>query len=257
MTYSRRGFIVEKAKVLILGTYHFGECGGHLINHEVGDITTDKKQEEIKELVQKLAQFKPNKIAVESKKEKDKELNEVYSQYCTNNSYVYNETISHRNEIVQLGFRMGQMFNHTKIYPIDYPVSLPEQVLEYAEKNCPKLYEDFMRGITEYGIKSNELMKSNTVREIFKYLNDPQRISNEHSDLYLHLAQVGAGDTYYGVDMLTEWYRRNLYILGNLQSIAEPGDRILVIYGAGHCKILQNFVRDYNNFELVDALDYL
>jgi hypothetical protein len=77
LIHSRRGFIVEKAKVLILGTYHFGECGSHLINHEVGDITTDKKQEEIKELVQKLAQFKPNKIAVESKQEKDKELNEV------------------------------------------------------------------------------------------------------------------------------------------------------------------------------------
>lgn len=248
---------MEKAKVLILGTYHFGECRGHLINHEVGDITTDKKQEEIKELAQRLAQFKPTKIAVEAKKEKESELNEVYSKYCTNNSYEFNGTISHRNEIVQLGFRMGQMFNHTKIYPIDYPVDLPGNVYEYAEKNCLKLYEEFMKGITEYGIESNELMKSNTVIEIFKYLNAPQRISKEHSDLYLHLAQVGAGDTYYGVDMLAEWYRRNLYILGNLQSIAEPGDRILVIYGAGHCKILQNFVRDYNNFELVDALDYL
>ena len=248
---------MEKAKVLILGTYHFGECGGHLINHEVEDVTTDKKQDEIKEVIKKLAQFKPNKIAVESKKEKEKELNEIYSEYCTNNSYAYNEAISHRSEIVQLGFRLGQMFNHTKIYPIDYSVDLPGQVFQYAEKNCTKLYEGFMKEIKECGISQNELMKSNTVIEILRYFNDPQRISNEHSDLYLHLAQVGAGDTYYGVDMLTEWYRRNLYILGNLQSVAEPGDRILVIYGAGHCKVLQNLVRDYNKFELVDALDYL
>lgn len=248
---------MEKAKVLILGTYHFGNGGEHLINFEAGDITSDKKQEEIKEVVQKLAQFKPNKIAVEAKKEKEKELNEVYSQYCTNDTYEYNGTISHRNEIVQLGFRLGRMLNNTKIYPIDYPVDLPDDLYEYAEKNCPKLYEDFMKEITEYGTSENEVMKNNTVRGILRHLNDPKRNSKEHSDLYLHLAQVGAGDTYYGVDMLAEWYRRNLYILGNLQSIAESGDRILVIYGAGHCKILQNLVRDYNDFELVDALDYL
>jgi hypothetical protein len=248
---------VEKAKVLILGTYHFGECGGHLISHEVEDVTTDKKQEEIKEVIKRLAQFKPNKIAVESKKEKEKELNEIYSEYCTNNSYVHNEAISHRNEIVQLGFRLGQMFNHAKIYPIDYSVDLPDRVFEYAEKNCPKLYEEFMKEIEKFGIRENEFMKNNTVREILKHINDPKCVSKEHSDLYLHLAQVGAGDTYYGVDMLTEWYRRNLYILGNLQSVAEPGDRILVIYGAGHCKVLQNLVRDYNKFELIDALDYL
>ncbi|MGH4121822.1 MAG: DUF5694 domain-containing protein [Clostridium sp.] len=177
--------------------------------------------------------------------------------HCGSGVYVYNETISDRNEIVQLGFRMGQMFNHTKIYPIDCSVDLPDKVFEYAEKNCPKLYEEFMKEIKEVGISENELMKSNTVREILRYLNNPQHISNEHSNLYLHLAQVGSGDTYYGVDMITEWYRRNLYILGNLQSIAEPGDRILVIYGAGHCKILQDLVRDYNKFELVEVLDYL
>lgn len=149
------------------------------------------------------------------------------------------------------------MFNHSKIYAIDYPVDLPQELFEYVEKNLPELYEEFMKIIKEYGIKENEFIKNNTVREILRHLNDPRCISNEHSNLYLHLAQVRSIYTYYGVDMLTEWYRRNLYILGNLQSIAEPGDRILVIYGAGHCKVLQNLVRDYNKFELVDILKYL
>lgn len=247
----------EKAKVLILGTYHFGNGGDHLINIEAGDITTESKQKEINEVIQKLAQFRPNKIAVEAKQEKEKELNEAFSEYCKNNYNVYNQIINHRNEIVQLGFRLGQILNHTKIYPVDYPLNLPEKLFEYAEKNCPKLYEEFINEVNEYGISENEFMKNNTVIQILRHLNDPQRITKEHSDLYLHLAQVGAGDTYYGVDMLTEWYRRNLYILANLQNMAEPGDRILVIYGAGHCKILQNFVTEYNKFEFVNPLSYL
>ena len=246
-----------KANILILGTHHFGNFGEKVINFETGDITTDKKQDEIREVVQKLSQFNPNKIAVELNKEKEKELNDVYSRYCQNNTYLYNETISYKSEIVQLGFRLGRMFNHPKIYPIDYPVDLPEELFKYVEKNLPELYEKFMKIIKEYGLRENEFIKNNTVREILRYLNDPKRILNEHSNLYLHLAQVKSVDTYYGVDMLTEWYRRNLYILGNLQSIAEPGDRILVIYGAGHCKVLQNLVRDYNKFELIDILKYL
>ncbi|WP_346892844.1 DUF5694 domain-containing protein [Clostridium sp. UBA871] len=247
----------KKAKILILGTYHFGKGGEHLIKTEYEDITTAKKQKEIKVVIEKLMQFKPNKIAVEANRGKNEELNKAYSEYCVNKYNSSDKTIGHRNEIVQLGFRLGQILKHNKIYSIDYPVDLPEQVFEYAEKNCPKFYEKFMNEIKECNISENEIMKNSTVIEILKHLNDPTRIAKEHSDLYLDMAQIGAGGKYYGVDMLTEWYRRNLYIFGNLQDIVESGDRVLVIYGAGHCKILQDFVSEYNDFELVDTLEYL
>ncbi|MDV3427363.1 MAG: DUF5694 domain-containing protein [Bacillota bacterium] len=247
----------EKAKVLILGTYHFGKGGKHLIDMDAEDITSDKKQQEISEVIQKLIQFKPNKIAVEAKRDKEYELNEAYLQYCINNFKESNGVISQGNEIVQLGFRLGQALNHDKIYPIDKPVDLPDQVFEYAEKNCPNIYEKYMNEVEEYGRNENEYRKSHTVLEILKHLNDPKRIKNEHSNLYLYLAQVGAGDKYCGAEMLTEWYKRNLYIFGNLQAISEPEDRILVIYGAGHCSILRSFVKDYNEFDFVDPLDNL
>jgi hypothetical protein len=247
----------EKTKVLLLGTFHFAHSEGHIVDIEVDDIMSAKKQNELNELVQKLLQFKPNKIAVEAQRAKDKKLNEAYSAYCTNPSNITDETIAHRNEIVQLAFRLGHMLKHPKIYPIDYPVNLPDKVYEYAEKNCPEFYNKFMNEIKEYGNSEDKFMNNNTILEVLKHLNDPQRAAKEQSDFYLNMAQVGAWDTYYGVDMLTEWYRRNLYILGNLQSIAEPGDRILIIYGAGHCKILQDLIKEYNGFEFVDPLTYL
>lgn len=247
----------ERVKVFILGTYHFGNCGEHLVDIKGEDITTNKKQEEIKEVIQGLAQFRPNKIAVESKQAGEKQLNQAYSGYCENSFDKYNEIVSYDSEIVQLGFRLGKVLGHTKIYPIDYPVSLPEEVFEYAKKNCPEFYRGYMNEINEYAISTDEFMKSNTVGKILRYLNDPKRIEKEHSDFYLNLARVGAGDTYYGADMLTEWYRRNLRIFGNLQNIAEEKDRILVIYGVGHCRILQELVREYKKFELVDPLQYL
>jgi len=38
----------KKAKILILGTYHFANGGEHLIKTEYEEITTEKKQKEIK-----------------------------------------------------------------------------------------------------------------------------------------------------------------------------------------------------------------
>lgn len=247
----------KKTQILILGTYHFDKCGKHLVDIKSGDMAEDKKQQEINETVQKLLKFKPNKIAVEFERKDETELNEVYADYCNGKSIVDNQIIGHKNEIVQLGFKLGKMLNHKKIYPIDYPVSLPEEVFEYAKKNCPKVYKKFMDKINDCSVKENEIMKNGTVNKILKNINNPECVKKEHSDLYLYINRVGAGDTYYGVDMLTQWYRRNLYIFANLQDMAQPNDRILVIYGSGHCAILQELVREYSRFEIVDPLKYL
>lgn len=133
----------EKVKVLMLGTYHFDKGGAHLIDFNAGDMATCKKQDEIKEVVQKLMEFKPNKIAVEANRKKEKELNMKYSEFCTDNSIQSNDLIGCSNEIVQIAFRLGYKLNHNKIYPVDVPVNLPEDVFEYAEKNSP----DFIRNL--------------------------------------------------------------------------------------------------------------
>lgn len=247
----------EKAKILILGTYHFDNGGNHLINFISEDVTTDKKQTEINQVVQRLMEFKPNKIAVEAKKANEEELNKIYLQFCENHSVETNKMIGHRNEIVQIAFRLAQKLNHNRIYPVDVQVNLPEEVFEYAEKKCPSVYSKFIARANEYGLSENEFMQKHTVGEILRRLNNANHIEVDHSDLYLYLNQIGAGENYYGVNLLTEWYRRNLYIFSNLQSMAESGDRILVLYGAGHCKILRDFVKDYSEFEFVDPLYYL
>ncbi|WP_373897418.1 DUF5694 domain-containing protein [Haloimpatiens sp. FM7315] len=247
----------KKTQVLILGTYHFDKCGKHLVDIKAGDMADDKKQQEINETVQNLLKFKPNKIAVEFQRKDEKELNEVYSDYCNDKSIVENSVIGYKNEIVQLGFKLGKILNHKKIYPVDYPLSLPDEVFEYAKKNSPKFYKTFMDEINSCSVKENEIMKNASVNDLLKHFNNNERIKKEHSDLYLYLNQIGAGDNYCGSDMMTEWYRRNLYIFANLQDIANPDDKILIIYGAGHRAILQEFLKEYSKFEFVDPMNYL
>ena len=248
----------ERTKVLMLGTYHFSGGGKHhLINTDVGDILSAKKQREIDELVEKLLLFKPNKIAVEARKEKDVQLNEIYSEYCKRGFLIDNNIVRNRSEIVQLGFRMGKILNLLSIYPLDCPVDLPDDFIKYAKENNYEIYSELMECLKIKEKEGNNYMNNKTVLETFRYLNDSKQVNSEHSRCYLNVAKVRVGNNYYGVDFLAQWYRRNLYIFGNLQDIAEEGDRILLIYGAGHCKILKSFIEQYDRFELVEALQYL
>ena len=59
------------------------------------------------------------------------------------------------------------------------------------------------------------------------------------------------------IDTTQFWYGRSLKIHGNLTQIAEPGDRILVIYGASHAPYLRQFGQDSGYFEVLDPLPFL
>ena len=95
-----------------------------------------------------------------------------------------------------------------------------------------------------------------TVREILRFENAPARLAWSHG-FYLDLARVGSGDSLVGADLLAAWYERNVRIFVNLLRIAEPCDRILVFFGAGHAPALRELVRSAPGFRLVEALEFL
>ena len=105
-------------------------------------------------------------------------------------------------------------------------------------------------------LEQNRLQRESTLGEILYLENSQECIAAGHH-LYLDFARVGAGDTYVGADLVSAWYGRNIRIFANLQRLAEPGDRILVIYGAGHAAILRELIGGAANMRLVEAHDYL
>ena len=53
------------------------------------------------------------------------------------------------------------------------------------------------------------------------------------------------------------WYGRNLMIFNNIARRTEPGDRILVIYGAGHGNHLRQLAADSGVYRVHDPLAWL
>jgi pheromone shutdown protein TraB len=88
-------------------------------------------------------------------------------------------------------------------------------------------------------------------------MNDPKLLDEGHG-LYMLMAQVGNASDPKGAEVLAGWYRRNLLIYRNLVRLAEtPEERVLLVIGAGHAKLIRDYIALSPNLRLEDPLAYL
>jgi hypothetical protein len=241
----------QKPTVLVLATSHMNNPGRDVLNVQWDDVLTDKRQQEIRRFVNLLKQFKPTKIAVEAAYGSVK-LGEQYSLYLRGE---YQLT---RHEREQIGFRLAKELNHQKIYGVDAEGDFDiNRVFAFARANnqqeiVDRAFEVAKRQVAE----TNKLIQTATVTEIYKFLNEQQRINEGHLP-YIIMARIGQDGEYPGADLLADWYKRNLKIFSNITRITElKDDRILVISGAGHAKLLQQFIEDSGEYNLERASKY-
>jgi hypothetical protein len=77
-------------------------------------------------------------------------------------------------------------------------------------------------------------------------------------NIHFDLLRIGLGKEYAGANHLSWWYRRNMIILANIIRITDsPNDRILVIYGTGHSKLLTQFAKESAFYNVESPLNYL
>jgi hypothetical protein len=131
-----------------------------------------------------------------------------------------------------------------------------DKTFAFAQKNGQGQFLD--RLINDFKAKMKprpnaEYLEKHSVREILQDANTPG------SDFpYLALLAIGKDKEYPGADTVAQWYHRNLLIATNISRLSQgPGERILVVIGAGHAKLLREFLSEVPGFEVVDCLRYL
>ncbi len=239
------------ARILLVGTYHFANPGLDVVQFEVDDVLTPHRQAEIVAVAEALAGFRPTRVAVEVEKGVAPLLDSLYQRYREGTHELA------RNETQQLGFRLAHGLDLAEIHPVDHGGAFPfGPVVEHVQRNDPDLAAlveiETRRVVEETHRRQREL----TIGGILREMNAPENLRRDHG-LYLRFAAVGADDGYPGAVLLSRWYERNLHIFANLAEIAGPGDRIVVIMGAGHAPILRQLIADHPGMELVDPLDHL
>jgi hypothetical protein len=219
----------QRAEVLVLGTYHMANPGHDVFNMSADDVLSPKRQNEIAELLEVLKKFRPTKIAIESVVY-EKQRQARYADYASDK---YTLT---RNEIDQIGYRLAKELGMKQVYPMDYDGDFPMQrVANFTKaKGREKEWDQLLAGIGAMVKQQDEYLKSHTVLETLVYMNSDQRAA-EDMGFYYEMAHYGEPGDYVGPDLLASWYQRNIRIFNNIAALADsPGERILVIYGAGH-----------------------
>jgi len=254
------GIVDRDAKVkptlVVLGTYHMGTPGNNVVNGKVDDVTTPERQKQIVKLIERLKNFKPTKIVVECDLEDDAKTQEIYGRYLSG-SYQLS-----KNETNQIGFRLAKASGHKKVYCVDWSDFWDDPSInyeKYASKDAE--LESFLKGVNRNLKKEvdaeHEKLFTLPVIDQLVFLNQPGRIEKDHK-VYFDLMRIGRGKEYIGANYVSWWYRRNLTILDNIIRLTDsPNDRVLVIYGYGHLKLLTQFAKESDFYNVESPLKYL
>jgi hypothetical protein len=237
-----------KPSILILGTVHFGGSTEDLFSPSVPDILTDKRQRELAEMIAALKRFQPTKIAVEVTSEKIAKINGEYQ------AYLRGEYTLKADEVDQIAYRLGKELGQTQLYAADTKLDMDfDGVMTAAAKDgqqalMDRAMESGKTAVAEIGRR----LQSSTLEQFFRWLNSPEMLAANHRP-YLFMAQIGTAADPRGADVLAGWYRRNLLIYGNLvRLIDSPNERILLLIGQGHAKLLSEYIAESPNLRLVD-----
>lgn len=245
-----------KPTLVILGTYHMSATRTNIINREIDDITSPKRQKQVVELVEKLKKFRPTKIALECDVEDDAKVQEFYNRYLRGTRQLS------KNETDQIGFRLAKDLGHKKVYCVDWGI-FPEDPLYWYEKYAAKDAEldNFLKGVyadlkKESDAETGKLMRLSVTDQLI-FLNQPERAEQSHQR-YFEIMRIGRGQEYVGANYLSWLYGRNMKIFNNIIRITDSmSDRILVVYGHGHLKLLNQFANESSFYMVESPLKYL
>jgi hypothetical protein len=239
------------AQVMILGTYHFADAGRDKVKTQIRDIKSAERQKEIVELVNRIARFRPTRIAIEATPDRADAINQRLAAYRQG---TYNLTT---NEIDQLGFRLAQQCKVDQLTPIDCHLDLDfDRLMQFLGTTNPSRAQRFGELMQSIGKRLQDWDNDFAVSQLFAIHNSLAYITQSHQ-FYLSLCDATDGTQFPGADIVGDWYKRNARIYGNLRRCIQPGDRVLVLYGSGHAKILRELVQDSGDLALVEASKYL
>ncbi|QHE52766.1 DUF5694 domain-containing protein [Pontibacillus sp. HMF3514] len=248
-----------KPSVLVFGTYHMGDRGNRdLYQLNSNNINSDKKQSEIREVIECIKAYKPTKIAVEFETVRADILEDQYQKYISKELEEDLET----DEIHQFGFRIAEELGHKEIYPVDWnrpaggvPMGF---VYEFLKETNEDLYKELIEDGEENNKHQQELINTKSIREVLVAMNHPEKLKKQQ-ETYLKLALASVNDYYLGIEWLANyWHRRNLIIFNNVKQLVNNSDeRILVIYGVGHKYLLDHFFEGSGQFHVHSIHDYL
>jgi hypothetical protein len=245
------------AEFLFVGSYHMGNPGRDVHNMQADDVTSERRQREIREVAGLLEAYKPTKVMVEVEPSRQSELQQRFDQSCGGSRALT------RNEVEQLGFRIACDMGLAGVIAVDWndlgPIKDEDSVnyLKAVERHGQQqTYQEHLAIGEATNTQDQRTLEQGSVLEMLKRLNSPSWLE-ANGRAYHRIGMLGTPQDPIGANWVQLWYGRNLMIFNNVAHRTEPGDRILVLYGAGHGNHLRQLAADSGIYRVHDPLAWL
>lgn len=244
--------------VMIVGTYHFASPGLDIHNPQVDDVLKPGRQREIAAITAALAEFKPTKILVERVAATPDLVDPGFAAFTAG------DLSTKRSERVQIAYRLARQMGHAKVFAIDEQPEDGEpdyfpfgKLVEWAAANGAKPRVDSVIAAGgSIAKRIEEAQAKGSIAATLRMINSPEA-DLEAQGFYYETLGIGDARNQPGADLNAMWYLRNAKIFAKLDLVAEPGDRLLVIYGAGHNYWLRHFASHASGYRSIDPTPYL
>lgn len=259
----------KPADLLLIGTFHFDNPGLDVSKLNTLDVLAPKVQTELETMTSRIAAFQPDKIFVEWPADDPKGLDELYAAYLGSDYAGYVKAhfpkqangFYARNEIIQLAFRAGKKSGLPKIYALDYkktqfPYDSVMHALQSAHQDA--LLQDVQAYVKNYETNMNKKLATLSLTQILLDENTKANL-DFNKGFYLNtINRAGTTTNFNGPFLVSEWYRRNLYMYSIVQkTVAPTDDKVMVLVGSGHAAMMREFMSSDSAFRLKELKDVL
>ena len=243
-------------QVMVLGTYHMANPGQDIANMQADDVLTPKRQKEIAAVSKALATFNPTVVAVERQSPAPSYIDEGYASFT-------DETLrTTRNERAQIGYRVARLAGLDTVYGVDeqpsdgepdyFPMGkLSAHAKETGQADKLGALFGYAQSMVE---RFGKMQETASVADLLIEANTGELSSAE---FYYGLFEYDRGEDQPGAELQAYWFMRNAKIFSKLLQVAEPGDRVLMVYGAGHKHWLEHLAEETPGVTMVDPAPYL
>jgi hypothetical protein len=246
-----------QVEVMVLGAYHFGNPGQDVNNIKVDSVLVPKKQAELDALARALLAFKPTKVMVERESNAPDFAMQAYTEFTLE------KLKTAANETDQIGYRVAHLAGLKIVYGIDEqpkygePDYFPYGAMQDVAKQHGQtdVIDTANLPVKAFLAQFEADQKTKSVADLLIGVNTDLIYTNIAVE-YSYL-KIGDKDDQAGADLNAMWYLRNAKIFGKLMQVAKPGDRVLVVYGAGHNYWLRHFAAETPGYKFVDPVPYL
>lgn len=246
----------DAVQVMVLGSFHFAGSTSDLINAEPDNVLAPNRQTELRALAKRLAAFSPTVIVTERVTSPPDYVDTVYETFDEEML----RTVP--NERVQIAYRVASMVEGARVLGIDERPSDGEpdyfpfgDVMAHAKKAGS---EDAINAhLADAEARVSAEMEKFAALSMGDALYEVNNGFLSSPEFYYRLIPFDEGEAQPVAELQAYWFMRNAKIFSKLEDVTEAGDRVLIVYGAGHKFWLDHFSEQTPGFVKVDPSPFL